>query len=59
MSTETVAQQLHEKATQGDTLTDAEQARLEAWYERQDAVENGLLTSSAQQAANSVRSPPT
>jgi len=51
MNDDSMMQQLHDKATQGATLTEAEQAALAAWYERQDAEEM------AQLAAHSVPSP--
>ncbi len=40
---------LHDRATRGETLTAAEQARLEAWYAAQDAAE---ATSLARPAAS-------
>lgn len=41
----TTGQQLHDRATRGDALTEAEQASLAAWYERQDAEEGAALAS--------------
>ncbi len=43
MNNDMSAQQLHDKATRGGILTEAEQAVLEAWYERQDAEEMAQL----------------
>ena len=37
-------QELHDKATRGIALSAEEQARLEAWYTEQDAVEQSLLS---------------
>ncbi len=45
------ARQLHDKMTRGGTLTPAEKATLEAWYEKQDAEENALLVSASPQTA--------
>ena len=39
--------QLHDRATRGDTLTEAEEAILAAWYEHQDAEEGAMLASAA------------
>jgi len=39
----TTLQELHDRATQGLLLTDAEQAQLEAWYAQQDEAEKRLL----------------
>jgi len=47
MNNDMSAQQLHDKATRGGTLTEAEQAVLEAWYVRQDAEEAGQLAVSS------------
>lgn len=38
--------QLHDRATRGEALTQAEQASLAAWYERQDAEEGTMLAAS-------------
>ncbi|MGC4043671.1 MAG: hypothetical protein QM758_07675 [Armatimonas sp.] len=35
--------QLHDRATRGESLTEAEQARLKQWYEEQDAAEAAML----------------
>ncbi len=40
-------QQLHDRATRGEALTQAEQASLAAWYEHQDAEEGAMLASAA------------
>ncbi len=42
----TLARQLHDKATRGGTLTEAERAALEAWYDEKDHEEAALLNSS-------------
>lgn len=39
--------QLHDRATRGEALTQAEQASLTAWYEHQDAEEGAMLASTA------------
>ncbi len=39
-------QQLHDRATRGEALTQTEQASLAAWYERQDAEEAAMLAAS-------------
>lgn len=39
-------QQLHDRATRGEALTQAEQASLTAWYERRDAEEGAMLAAS-------------
>jgi len=36
-------QQLHDKATRGEILSEAEQAQLNAWYAMQDAAESQFL----------------
>ena len=46
------ARLLHDKATRGGTLTDAERARLEAWYEQQDATEAARVALPMASAAN-------
>lgn len=43
MSLDEHAQQLHDKATRGGTLSSEEQAQLEAWYAEQDAREGAVL----------------
>lgn len=45
------ARQLHDKAARGETLTEAEAATLDAWYERQDGEENALLVSNTPPSA--------
>ena len=47
MENEVAYRQLHDRATRGESLTEAERAQLAAWYEQQDAEEDALLTSSA------------
>lgn len=51
MTDDASAQLLHDKATRGGTLTEAEKETLEAWYARQDAEE------AAQLAVHPVPSP--
>ena len=46
------ARQLHDKAMRGGTLTDAERARLEAWYEQQDAAEAARVALPTASASN-------
>jgi hypothetical protein len=43
MSTDHIAQQLHDKATRGIALSAEEQRRLKAWYAEQDQEESVLL----------------
>ncbi len=50
----TLARRLHDKATRGDRLTDAEQAQLAAWYERQDQAEEALLAPRMPQAPTTL-----
>ncbi len=38
-----VGQELHNRMTRGETLTDAERTALQAWYGAQDALESTLL----------------
>ena len=38
---------LHDRATRGEALTQAERASLAAWYEQQDAEEGAILASAA------------
>ena len=47
MAEDVSAKRMHDRVTRGETITDAERLRLEAWYERQDAQEDALLNSSA------------
>ena len=46
MGDETAVRELHEMATQGQVLPEADRARLEAWYGKQDAEEGTLFASS-------------
>lgn len=39
----TPQQELHDRATRGQPLTDPEKAQLAAWYTQQDEVENNLI----------------
>lgn len=50
MDADELAKQLHDKATRGVVLSPEEQAKLDAWYARQDAAESAMLaqTSSPQ-----------
>ena len=41
------SRQLHDRATRGDTLTEAEQGSLAAWYGHQDAEDGAMLASAA------------
>ncbi|MCE7989263.1 MAG: hypothetical protein DYG89_49555 [Caldilinea sp. CFX5] len=41
----TPQQELHDRATRGQPLTDTEKAQLAAWYAQQDEVENNLINS--------------
>ena len=41
----TIEQELHDRATQGQPLTDSEKAQLAAWYAQQDEVESNLINS--------------
>ena len=54
MSTDNLAQQLHDKATRGIALSADERALLEPWYARQDQEESALLagTSPPQELAS-------
>ena len=45
MSHDTLAQQLHDKATRGGVLTAAEQAQLDTWYAQQDQEESATFAS--------------
>jgi len=56
MAEDLAARSLHDKATRGNTLTEAEQARLAAWYEQQDNEENALLESSTPQTPTTLQS---
>ncbi len=46
MTEDTLARQIHDKATRGGILTEAERAALEAWYNEKDHEEAVLLHSS-------------
>ena len=46
MVTDEYAQQLHTRSAQGDALTNAERATLEAWYAKLDAEEEAMLSAS-------------
>jgi len=46
MSTDDLAQELHDKATRGVVLSADEQARLNAWYAEQDKEESARLARS-------------
>ena len=52
MADYTLAQLLHDKFTRGGLLTEAEQALLEAWYERQDVKEAAQLAVSSPASSN-------
>ena len=43
MITDNEGKVLHDKATRGEVLSDAEQAQLEQWYARQDLEESTML----------------
>ncbi len=43
MSTDTVGQQLHDRATRGEPLSTEERAQLDVWYARLDAEEGAVL----------------
>jgi hypothetical protein len=43
MSTDTAGQQLHDRATRGESLSAEERAQLDAWYARLDAEEGAVL----------------
>ncbi|OGG49716.1 MAG: hypothetical protein A3F84_16120 [Candidatus Handelsmanbacteria bacterium RIFCSPLOWO2_12_FULL_64_10] len=43
MDADELAKQLHDKATRGVGLSPDEQAKLDAWYARQDASESAML----------------
>lgn len=53
MTDETRAKALHDRTTRGETLTNAEQVQLQAWYDEQDQAELqqlGLSVSAADDA---------
>ena len=41
--TQRLPQQLHDAATRGEVLSDAEKIELEQWYNSQDRIESSLL----------------
>lgn len=47
--------QLHDRATRGDTLTEAEQASLAAWYEQQDAEDEAERGVTLQRCFDEIR----
>jgi hypothetical protein len=47
MSTDTAGQQLHDRATRGESLSAEERAQLNAWYARLDAEEGAVLAAAA------------
>ena len=47
MSKDEFAQQLHDKATRGESLSAEEEALLQQWYARQDQEEGAMLTRTA------------
>lgn len=51
MTKDTPAHDLHDRATRGGALTDAERTALEAWYEQKDHEEAALLGPSASAAS--------
>ena len=55
MGANATGQQLHDRATRGETLTEAEQGSLASWYERQDAEEAALLGASAPMTEAALR----
>ena len=55
MNDETLARQLHDKATRGIALTETERKHLAAWYERQDREERALLTSSTAETPATIK----
>jgi len=52
---ELVGQELHDRATRGETLTDIEKTTLQAWYDAQDAVESTLLQVTPSLSTNTLR----
>ncbi len=48
--TDKEALQLHDRAARGETLTDEQRARLEAWYAIQDAAESRELAAAVDSA---------
>ena len=43
MDPDELAKQLHDKVTRGGVLSSDEQAKLDAWYDRQDAAESAMF----------------
>jgi hypothetical protein len=57
MVTNELGQQLHDRATRGDALSEEEQRQLNEWYEIQDRAEMEMLSRSwAQRTDESVES---
>lgn len=54
MTDDTAARRLHDKATRGGALTEAERATLEAWYNQKDNEEAVLLNSSTPGASTTL-----
>lgn len=50
MTDDAKAKELHDRATRGETLTAADQAHLQAWYDEQDQAELQQLGLSASAA---------
>lgn len=54
MTADAKAEELHDRATRGETLTPEEQAQLQAWYDEQDQAEFqqlGLAASTSDDSA--------
>lgn len=49
MTDTALAKQLHDKATRGLALAEAEQALLHTWYDEQDEAEKAILAGVSQQ----------
>src|SRR5579864_4891267 len=49
------AQNLHTRASLGETLTQEEQTLLEAWYAHQDKQEKALLSANREAELNALR----
>lgn len=43
MVSDTLGKQLHNRATRGESLSEEEQAQLDAWYDKQDRKETMVL----------------
>lgn len=52
---EPTGRELHDRATRGEALTDAEQATLRDWYDAQDAAENALLLAAPDSSPDTLR----